>query len=148
LKWPNDLWLEERKLAGVLVEARATQEPFAAVGCGVNLDVAPDVLTAHAVRNAISLRQSVQQLPGREQILADILVALERRYAQWLEERAGELLEAWRALDVLVGRDVRVRAPEGELRARAIGIADSGELLLQTASGAMRRIVAGEVHLL
>ncbi|UCE02267.1 MAG: biotin--[acetyl-CoA-carboxylase] ligase [Candidatus Latescibacterota bacterium] len=148
LKWPNDLWLEERKLAGVLVEARATQDAFAAVGCGVNCDVAPEVFRAHALRNAISLRQSVQELPAREQILADILAAVERRYAQWLEERTEELVQAWRSLDVLVGRDVRVDAPEGELRARAIGIADSGELLLRTATGATRRVVAGEVHLL
>jgi BirA family biotin operon repressor/biotin-[acetyl-CoA-carboxylase] ligase len=135
IKWPNDVWIDRRKLAGILLEGRP-QEGWAVLGVGLNVTTEsfpPDI--AHT---ATSLALAgVSTTP--ESVLADLLPALSR----WLEAPDEEVLSAWRARDALKGD--RVRWSDGE--GIANGIDDSGALLVQTANGPVT-LDAGEVHLL
>jgi BirA family biotin operon repressor/biotin-[acetyl-CoA-carboxylase] ligase len=128
VKWPNDVLLDGRKVAGILVEARAPD--WAVVGIGVNVtSVPPDVADI-----ATSL--------GREDVeaaLGELMAALDARVAQ----PAAEVLAALRERDALLGRRVRWSAGEGV----GAGIDESGALLVDTPSGTAT-LSAGEVHLL
>lgn len=149
LKWPNDVWLGEHKLAGVLAEARSVQEARAVVvGCGLNLHVDAGWLRARGVARAGSLARWRHDLPPREVILADILAAVEQRYDHWTQGHDAELLETWRGLDVLIGRDVRAGVAGATLHARVLDISATGELVLRARDGTIHRLAAGEVHLL
>jgi BirA family biotin operon repressor/biotin-[acetyl-CoA-carboxylase] ligase len=135
IKWPNDVWIEGRKVAGILVEGRP-QEGWAVLGIGLNVTTGsfPDELRA----TATSLRlQGVDTTPSR--VLDDLL----RSLARWLEEGPAAVLAAWRRRDALDGR--RVRWADGE--GIAAGIDDSGALVVQTGNGRVA-LDAGEVHLL
>ena len=135
IKWPNDVWIERRKLAGILVEGRP-QEGWAVLGLGVNVtthEFPPDL-----DETATSLRLAgVTAKP--ERVLGDVLASLR----EWLGAPPDRVLAAWRSRDALKGERVRWSGGDGI----ADGIDDSGALLVQTGNGPVT-LDAGEVHLL
>jgi BirA family biotin operon repressor/biotin-[acetyl-CoA-carboxylase] ligase len=126
VKWPNDVQVEGRKVAGVLVEGRP-HEGWAVVGIGVNVSAAPDLPEAAALG-----RDDV------EAVLGELLAALEARLA----EPAASSLDALRARDALLG--VRIEWDSGE--GVGAGIDPDGGLRVTTDAGE-RVLSAGEVHL-
>jgi BirA family biotin operon repressor/biotin-[acetyl-CoA-carboxylase] ligase len=80
IKWPNDVWIERRKVAGVLIEARPA-EGWAVIGIGLNVDTAQDELGDELRATATSLRIAIGAELGREGALAELLEALSR----WLD---------------------------------------------------------------
>jgi BirA family transcriptional regulator, biotin operon repressor / biotin---[acetyl-CoA-carboxylase] ligase len=127
VKWPNDVLLEGRKVAGVLVEGRP-HEGWAVVGIGVNVAAAPP-----DVPNAGTLgRDDV------EGVLAELLSALEHR----LREPRADALKALRERDALLGEPVRWEGGAGV----ADGIDPDGGLRVRTEAGE-QVLAAGEVHL-
>jgi BirA family biotin operon repressor/biotin-[acetyl-CoA-carboxylase] ligase len=135
IKWPNDVWIEGRKVAGILVEGRP-QEGWAVLGIGLN--VTTEEFPADL--NATSLRLAGASLTV-DDALAALLVALER----WLERPSEEVLAAWRARDALLGRVVRWA--NGSEEGTAAGVDETGALIVDTADGRVT-LDAGEVHLL
>jgi BirA family biotin operon repressor/biotin-[acetyl-CoA-carboxylase] ligase len=137
IKWPNDVLLHDRKLAGVLGERRA-QEGWAVLGIGVNVAVRVADLPPELHDRAATLGLEPAAL---EPTLEALLRALERRLAQPTDE----LLDAVRARDALRGRRVRWGQGDGV----ACGIDDAGRLLVRRSDGGQPLALdAGEVHLL
>lgn len=135
VKWPNDVLLDERKLAGILVEARP-QERWAVLGIGLNVAVVEGDLPSGLRAGAGSLGLA----PGDvETVLQALLGALARRLAA----REAEVLDALRARDALAGREIRWAGGDG----RADGIDDDGRLLVVRPDGSREALAAGEVHL-
>ena len=135
IKWPNDVWIGRRKLAGILVEGRP-QEGWAVLGVGLN--VTTDSFPRELAETATSLRLAgVETTPG--QVLDALLPSLDA----WLGAPPDAVLPAWRDRDALKGERVRWSGGEGV----AAGIDDSGSLLVDTHDGRVT-LDAGEVHLL
>ena len=134
VKWPNDVQLEGRKVAGILVEARP-QDHWAVLGIGLNVAVVLDELPPSLRETAATLGREPADI---EPVLARLLDAL----AGWLAAPADAVLEAVRARDALRGRPVRWYQGAG----CAAGIDDRGRLVVDTGSGIVR-LEAGEVHL-
>ena len=130
IKWPNDVWVERRKLAGILVEGRP-QEGWAVVGIGLNVSASPSDLPATHLREH-------DREASREGTLGRLLEAL----GEQLAAPGGEVLAAWRERDALRGERVSWEGGEGT----AAGIDDSGALLVSTDAGRVA-LNAGEVHL-
>jgi len=135
VKWPNDVWIDRRKVAGILVEGRP-QEGWAVLGVGLN--VTTTEFPPELAETATSLRLSGTDTT-RDRVLDDVL----RSLSEWLGAPPDAVLSAWRARDALRGE--RVRWSDGE--GIADGIDDSGALLVQTRDGPVT-LDAGEVHLL
>jgi BirA family biotin operon repressor/biotin-[acetyl-CoA-carboxylase] ligase len=147
IKWPNDVWIERRKVAGILVEARPEIPEFVRQGSranwavlGIGLNVTTDPFPEELRAIATSLRQATSGAapdPGR--MLDALLGSLEER----LDDAPGAVLEAWRERDALRGGRIRWSGGEGQ----AAGIDDAGALLVDTAGG-RKSLDAGEVHLI
>ena len=137
IKWPNDVLLDGRKLAGILAEGRP-QEGWAVLGIGINVAVRADDLPPDLQGRAASLGLEPAAV---EPTLEALLRALERRLAQ----PDAALLADYRARDALLGERVRWARGDGV----ACGIDDAGRLLVRPA-GAVEPVAldAGEVHLL
>jgi len=137
IKWPNDVWVDRRKLAGILVEGRP-QEGWAVLGLGLNVTTGREQFPADLRETATSLRIAGDDRDA-EEVLRALLEALHAR----LGAPAAEVLAAWRERDALLGEGVRWRDGEGT----AAGIDETGALLVDTGD---RRVAldAGEVHLL
>jgi BirA family biotin operon repressor/biotin-[acetyl-CoA-carboxylase] ligase len=135
VKWPNDVWVEGRKVAGILVEARA-QAGWAVLGIGVNVAVEPSELPPELHEIAGTLGRRPDEL---EDALAELLRALEQR----LSEPTADALGALRARDALLGREVTWHGGEGV----GAGIDDGGSLLVRLADGRELALHSGEVLL-
>ena len=134
IKWPNDVWLEGKKVSGILVEGRP-QEGWAVLGIGLNVSTRsfPDELSEIATSLALAGLSL-----SREEALGSLLAALDRR----LTSEPAEILAAWRERDALRGAPVSWNGGRGT----AAGITDGGALLVETDAGTVE-LDAGEVHL-
>jgi BirA family biotin operon repressor/biotin-[acetyl-CoA-carboxylase] ligase len=135
VKWPNDVLLEGRKLAGVLIEGRP-QEGWSVLGIGVNVSLDPADLPSELRERAATLGRTAAQL---EPALAELLTTLERRLA----EPALDVVAALRARDALLGHPLKWTDGEG----RGAGIEQDGGLRVELHSGGSTVLRAGEVHL-
>lgn len=138
IKWPNDVWIGGRKVAGILVEGRP-QEGWAVLGIGLNTDVAPEDFPAELRGSATSLLIAAGTAVSTDTALRCVVRSLDARLA----DSPAAVMREWRARDALRGRAVRWAGGEGT----AAGVADSGSLVVETAAG-RRELDAGEVHLL
>jgi BirA family transcriptional regulator, biotin operon repressor / biotin---[acetyl-CoA-carboxylase] ligase len=134
IKWPNDVLVDGRKVAGILVEGRP-RDGWAVLGIGVNVAIDPGDFPPDLRETAGTLGRDPAEV---EAALADVLAALER----WLAADQATVLAAWRERDALEGR--RVSWDEGT--GKAVGIDDQGRLLVGTSSGTVA-LSAGEVHI-
>ncbi len=140
VKWPNDVWLDERKLAGVLIEARPPE--WAVIGVGLNLSIPGDAFPDDLRWPATSLGHGVG--PG------EALGAVREALGRWTAAGPEEVAEAFAGRDVLRGRDVGWEAAGGSTASgagRAEGIDGRGNLVVVTDSGDRVTLGAGEVSL-
>ncbi|HEX6665411.1 MAG TPA: biotin--[acetyl-CoA-carboxylase] ligase [Solirubrobacterales bacterium] len=133
VKWPNDIWLEGRKLSGVLIEARP-QDGWAVIGVGLNLTIAAEEFPPDLRDTAISI------FPAAPHTATSIL---SRHLDRWVGAEPQDVLATWRNRDVLRGREVSWEGGSGV----ADGIDDRGYLVVVTAAGDRVAVGAGEVHL-
>ena len=141
LKWPNDLYVAGRKLAGILAE-RAS-DAHVVVGYGINIAAAafPPELRDHAT----SLESELGGGIDRAHVLVETLAALARRYDDLLAGRFDAILDAWRGrAPAAEGARVAWSTNAGAMSGVTAGIADDGALLVRTAER-IERIVGGEV---
>jgi BirA family biotin operon repressor/biotin-[acetyl-CoA-carboxylase] ligase len=136
VKWPNDVLLDGRKVAGVLAEGRP-QEGWAVLGLGVNVAVDPADLPEELRARAGTLGRPVADV---EPVLGELLAALEHRLA----EPAAGTVEELRRRDALAGVPVAWADGEGT----GAGIDADGRLLVRDGAGRTLALDAGEVHLL
>ncbi|MEA2386442.1 MAG: BirA family transcriptional regulator [Thermoleophilaceae bacterium] len=136
IKWPNDVWIERCKVAGILIEGRP-QEGWAVIGIGVNVSTPefPPELAGTATSLALAAPARVPSRPG---VLAALMASLDRL----LGAPAPDVLALWRERDALLGAPV---GWDGGLGTGA-GITDAGALQVET-SGGVVELDAGEVHL-
>ncbi|UBU14628.1 biotin--[acetyl-CoA-carboxylase] ligase [Nonomuraea gerenzanensis] len=143
LKWPNDLLIGERKLAGVLAER---VDDAVVVGMGLNVTLRPDELPTET---ATSLSIAEGACLDRDPLLRAVLREVEVHYREWAEAKgdadASGLRAAYLAASATVGRQVRVELPDGHaLTGLATGIDASGHLRLD-AGGERYTLSAGDV---
>jgi BirA family biotin operon repressor/biotin-[acetyl-CoA-carboxylase] ligase len=136
VKWPNDVLLAGRKVAGILVEGRP-QEDWSVLGIGVNVALREGDFPAELRGRAGALGLSAAAV---EPVLAELLVALDR----WLAASDEAVVTAFTERDGLRDQDVRWSGGEG----RAVGVDERGHLLVRAPDGRRRVLSAGEVHLL
>ncbi len=135
VKWPNDVWLEGRKLSGILIEAKP-QQGWAVIGIGLNLTIAPEEFPA-------DLRQPAISLFGPASGTSTAASVLNRHLARWVHADHDDVLEEWRRRDGLLGREVAWDDGSGV----ADGIDDRGNLVVIVPSGDRVSLGAGEVSL-
>lgn len=149
LKWPNDVLLgvEQRKLAGVLIELVPGGRPQAAViGVGVNLKL-PREMPTELRRTAAALVESGTPLPPTSLLLARLLATLHATLETFSETGFALLREEWLLRHAFQGSAVRLLSDFADpLEGLCLGIDSDGALLLQTAAGT-QRIISGEVSL-
>lgn len=152
VKWPNDVWLEGRKLAGILIEAKP-QDGWAVIGVGLNLSIAPDEFPPDLRQPAVSLfapaegsrRESRRSLPAVAPTPTPSTAAavLSHHLDNWVWAGDEEALAEWRRRDGLLGHEVSWEEGSGV----ADGIDDRGNLVVVTPGGDRVSLGAGEVQL-
>lgn len=150
LKWPNDLVFDERKLGGILLELAAEAQGGAhvVVGIGLNVALPAELLPSLSdwPRGAIDLQTALGREPPPRAALAGALVdELADLLVDYPSGGFAAYRGEWRAADYLRGRAVRLDDVAGAIAGTALGIDADGALLVETAAGERRRVVAGDV---
>jgi BirA family biotin operon repressor/biotin-[acetyl-CoA-carboxylase] ligase len=147
VKWPNDVHVGARKIAGILLEARSDTEPYVVIGFGVNLRRPPEGWGELRDR-ATSLEECRpdDRTPTPAGFLTRLLPRLERGIDDFLEEGFVRRGAEWDALDVLRGRTVEYDRQGRTLRAEAAGVAPDGSLRVVHDDGRVEQLYGGEVH--
>jgi BirA family biotin operon repressor/biotin-[acetyl-CoA-carboxylase] ligase len=145
VKWPNDVWIDERKVAGVLIEARPDQG-WAVIGVGLNVAVPAEGFPPELRAQATSLAPTEAEdgvPPGGALAMNDVLRELNLALGRWVERSGEEVLGPYRARDALVGRRVSWVGGTGV----AAGVDGLGHLIVDVGGTAPVVLGAGEVHL-
>jgi BirA family transcriptional regulator, biotin operon repressor / biotin---[acetyl-CoA-carboxylase] ligase len=139
VKWPNDVWIAERKVSGALIEARPPE--WAVIGVGINLSIAADEFPEDLRWPATSVGHGVAPEAAR--------AALDRALGRWVEAPGSEVIAAFERRDALRGRPVGWKGggdpSEGD--GTAAGIDEHGNLLVERSDGSVVSLGAGEVSL-
>jgi BirA family biotin operon repressor/biotin-[acetyl-CoA-carboxylase] ligase len=147
LRWPNDCYVLERKIAGVLVEAETTGRGFDFLVCGIGLNVnhQADDFPPDMRDRATSMSLQVGHEVSRYDILVRLLGALDAWEAAWREHGLGPVRERWLELspETVCGR-VSVQTDTGLLEGTTDGLTDSGRLRVRAGDG-LHELTVGEV---
>jgi BirA family biotin operon repressor/biotin-[acetyl-CoA-carboxylase] ligase len=147
IKWPNDVLVDGRKAAGILIESgtSASGGLWVAAGCGLNLARAPTDAERPATAAAEHLKGEVTAVPSAAAALSILSDAFARRLEAWETYGFPVVADAWSARAAGLNRACVARLEEETLEGVAEGLEPDGALRLRLASGAVRRITAGDV---
>ena len=146
IKWPNDIIINGRKLVGILTEM-STQIDYinhVTVGVGINVNMTefPEEIRA----TATSLRLETGHVVRRAPLIAAVMARLEKNYEVFLQtEDMSGLMEKYSSLLINRGREVMVLSAKEQYRAYAVGINNTGELIVRREDGTEEAVYAGEV---
>ena len=145
LKWPNDLYVGRRKLAGILAEGPAAGSVVEFIILGYGINVGPAAYPPELADRATSLESELGRSIDRHQLFAETLAALSRRYEDLLGGTFDAILDAWRRrAPSAVGARVQWTTSSGRQSGITDGIDEEGALLVR-AGDRIERIVAGEL---
>jgi len=150
LKWPNDVLVNDRKVAGILIELSETDDgaPFAVVGIGVNANQDRKVLPEDTTIPAGSLREVLGKPVDREVLVVDLLRALATRVESARAGDADSIRADWQVRDSLIGKNIVVRAVDRTVVGIVTAIDPVEALTIRTQEGESVTIRAEHAHVL
>ena len=143
-KWPNDVQVDGRKIAGLLLESSGGSQgnvEWVVIGCGVNIAVHPNL----PEYDTISLNSITDEKTSIEEFLAFFLEHFEARYDIWMNGGIDPIRKAWVKRAANIGREIVVRLPQTEIKGVFEGLDASGALILMRAGGRRELVTAGEI---
>ncbi len=148
IKWPNDVQIGGRKVAGILTELSAEPERvhFVVLGVGVNLNAQPEHFPEELRAAATSLAQARGQRVPRALFAATLWKRLEAWLEVHLEQGFGPVRQRWKELCATLGQEVLVRTDRLEFRGVAEDIDEAGALRVRREDGSIERVLAGDVE--
>ncbi len=149
IKWPNDLLLRGRKVAGILTEMHAELDQIThlILGIGIDVNLSSADFPADLRRTATSLKVELGKPVPRPELAVAVLIAMDAAYARVLCGDFAALATEWEAHCSTVGAQVAIRAGERVIRGRAESLSEDGALLVRTEHGHLERVVGGDVTL-
>ncbi|MCX8012272.1 MAG: biotin--[acetyl-CoA-carboxylase] ligase [Desulfobacterota bacterium] len=148
IKWPNDIYVNRRKICGILAEiaAEGKKAKWVIVGIGVNVNV--DFSDEGELNNiATSVKMETGRTQNRRMILRRIIEEMDRLYQLFLNGNFFLIREEWLKHSLIIGKTVRVFSDNFEETGFAETIDETGALIILTSEGKRKKIVAGEVSL-
>mgnify|MGYP001121937423 CR=1 FL=1 len=147
LKWPNDIFINNRKAGGILTELSAEVDrlEWIIIGIGLNVNATIDSMPDHLRETATSIRIEFGEEISRVKLLQQILMELESLYDEYTKHGFEPLRKTWKEMSNTIGAEVIVRSINEEITGKAVDIDSDGALILEKANGKRERIVAGDV---
>ncbi|RUM34329.1 MAG: biotin--[acetyl-CoA-carboxylase] ligase [Desulfobulbus sp.] len=149
LKWPNDLYLDGKKLGGILTESgpvsRGLGPEYLVVGVGINVKTQPEQFPSSLRSRVVSLyhysEQHIDVIPLLNRLVVAVLSSVKE-----LESNTDSVIAQWQSLDYLRGKLVEYETPSGVIQATGQGLAPDGRYIVQDQNGDVHRVLAGDLH--
>jgi BirA family biotin operon repressor/biotin-[acetyl-CoA-carboxylase] ligase len=147
IKWPNDILVDGKKLAGILAESSC--EPgrlvFVILGIGVNLNFPVELMPETIRERATSIISLTRKPVSRELFARRLIQSLDRCYGELDTLGFSAIAPRWETYFSLRGKKVKIDMGDDVLVGRVIGINGEGILLLEDDYGSLQRVIAGDV---
>jgi BirA family transcriptional regulator, biotin operon repressor / biotin---[acetyl-CoA-carboxylase] ligase len=149
IKWPNDVLIGGKKVAGILTELSAEVDRVKHIILGIGVDVNLDAgeLPMELRKTATSLKIETGEMISRAELAVAILRALDEDYARICAGKFAAVADEWEAHCATIGKNVTVHIGDRKIRGRAESLDDDGALLIRTEHGHLERIIGGDVTL-
>jgi BirA family transcriptional regulator, biotin operon repressor / biotin---[acetyl-CoA-carboxylase] ligase len=146
IKWPNDILLRGKKVAGILIEnqLKGSKPVYAVIGIGINVALQP--ATIKEISNiATSLENELGKQVSREEIIRNFLTEFDRLYLKLPD--AEEIFKKWRERLITLGEKVTATWGAENISGMAEAVDETGALIIRLADGTLTKVVAGDVTL-
>lgn len=150
IKWPNDIYIGNRKVGGIITELSADGPivHYCLVGMGIDVNIPLETLPARLRESATSLSAELGREVERAPLLASLLREFELRYHQIESGEYDPIVREWKSLSCTLEHRVRINLGSRSFEGDAIDIDDYGALIVRKDSGAVERVIAGDcLHL-
>jgi BirA family transcriptional regulator, biotin operon repressor / biotin---[acetyl-CoA-carboxylase] ligase len=149
IKWPNDIVVGGRKVAGILTELSAELDrvKHLILGIGVNVNLSPGDFPPELRRLATSLKTELGKAVSRPELAVEMLRELDVDYARLAAGEFATVADEWEQHCATLAQEVVIRVGDRQLRGRAESLDDDGALLLRTDHGRLERVIGGDVTL-
>lgn len=143
IKWPNDILLNEKKIAGILTEII---DDSVILGIGINLNIRTFPEELQGIASSVFLE--TKKHFGKEMIYQTLCTELDYCYMLLRNQEIPHILMKWRNYTTMLGRDVIIELPDNKMMTgRVLDISNDGSLIMRLPTGKVERILAGEVRL-
>jgi len=150
IKWPNDIIIGDKKVAGILLELGAEERKveYCLVGIGIDANVNLESLNQTIRSTMTSISQEVNQNVDRAVLLAAILKEFENRYEMISQGEFDAVIREWKNFSSTIGRRVRIVTLRTHFEGEAIDIDPNGALVVKKDNGKIERVIAGDcIHI-
>jgi BirA family biotin operon repressor/biotin-[acetyl-CoA-carboxylase] ligase len=149
IKWPNDILIRGKKVAGILTElsAEVDRVKHIVLGIGVDVNLGAGELPAELRKTATSLKMETGETISRAELAVTILQALDEDYTRIGAGRFAAVADEWEGHCATIGKNVTVQIGERKIRGCAESLDDDGALIVRTEHGRLERIIGGDVTL-
>jgi len=143
IKWPNDILVNNKKLAGILTESSAEMDRvrFVVIGIGINVSATVNQLPPRST----SLKNETGQKVSRVELLQEVLRSLEKWYMILGKDGFSPVSSRWKQLSSTLGRHVRVVDPNGDVEGEAVDLDEDGGLIIRNENGLKVKRMSGDV---
>ena len=143
IKWPNDIFMHNKKIAGILTEMNAEPDKvnFVVIGIGLNVNNDKKSLIAQAT----SLKEQAGQPISRVILLQELLHRIEYNYSALKDKGAQAAIDKWRSFSLTLGRRVKIYYQDKHIEGQAVDIDSDGALLIRKDSGLTVKVFSGDI---
>jgi BirA family biotin operon repressor/biotin-[acetyl-CoA-carboxylase] ligase len=147
IKWPNDILIHGKKVAGILTELSAELDrvKYLILGIGVDVNLSQGDLPTELRKLATSLKVELGKPVSRPELAVTILRELDYDYARIASGQFGAVADEWEEHGTTIGQEVIIRTGDRQIRGRAESLGEDGALLLRTEHGHLERVIGGDV---
>lgn len=150
IKWPNDILVNEKKMAGILTEISTDMDAvdYMIIGLGLNVNTPAGEFPPEIRTLATSLRAETGRTFSRAAVLRAVLQSFETHYDRFMTAGFEPILEKWKAYADIIGRKIRVDMIGRSITGDVLEVDRDGVLVIQDDEGKIHKIVSGDVNLL
>jgi len=150
IKWPNDILINKRKIAGILSEAITDMDriEYIVIGIGLNINNPESDFPDDFRTNPTSILAEKKQSVSRVKIMQSLLAKLEHHYFMLQKGDFTETLATGKKLSMVIGQMVSLETSQGLVTGRAVDIDEDGFLLVDDGSGVQHTVISGEIDVL
>ncbi len=146
LKWPNDVFINSKKVSGVLIESQfSNNQPVSLIlGFGLNVNQKQGDFPEEIRETATSLREQIKYEIDRVSLLINLLHNLEHLYFEFKEGNFNVIINSWKERCPFLGKDVSIKQSRGEIEGRFENLDEYGRMVLRLEKGEIKHLNAGE----
>jgi len=146
IKWPNDIRVDKKKLAGILIESDPNKDDmnFLTIGIGINLNTDLKIFSKDIKKPATSLSNEMKSNLDYHNFLKQLLIKFDKFYSLFLNKKYKLIISKWKSLSDTLDRRVKIKTPKGLIIGKAYDVDDSGFLIIKTDNKEYEKIMSGD----